>query len=346
MRSNIGQHMIIGFEGTKPSDDLLDFIREEKIGGVILFERNWKSLKQLSYLIKKLQEAGEGKLFIGVDQEGGRVVRFPRPFTHFPSMAKLALMGEATAYKVAVAMGQELSAVGVNVNFAPVLDVATNTFNPVIGDRSFGSDPEIVSSFGALMIQGLLDANVMPCGKHFPGHGDTNIDSHLALPVLPHTRHRLDVCELVPFKKAIAAGVPAIMTAHILVPNLDSKWPASISRKITRGILRQELNFEGLTITDDLLMGGITSQMTLEYAALKSLKSGADMFLVSNNMTAQKKIVDALKRALDKGEIDNNIRSLKRISRLKDQFMDTSIERPSIKIIGCSDHHYLNASDV
>jgi beta-N-acetylhexosaminidase len=336
-----GWHLVIGFEGTKPSAELLSFIREEKIGGIVLFRRNWESLGQFKYLISKLTEAGEGELFVCIDHEGGRVHRLSKPFTHFPPQAVLAGAEDGTVFNIGKAMAAELSAVGINVNFAPVLDIATNPFNPVIGDRAFGPDPEKVSNLGILMIQGMLEGNVMPCGKHFPGHGDTNLDSHLSLPVLPHTKKRLEACELLPFRKAIAADVPSIMTAHILVPNIDSLWPASISRSITYGLLRRQMNFEGLIFTDDLLMKGISSQMTYEEAASRALNAGADIILICNDISVQRSVLDSIKKAMDRGTLIDLSESRMRIRRAKGRFCSASLNHPPLSVIGCKEHAFL-----
>lgn len=336
-----GCHLVIGFEGKKPSGELLSFIREERIGGVVLFKRNWESLGQFRDLISRLKEAGEGEFFVCIDHEGGRVNRLSKPFTHFPPQSALAGAENGDVFNVGKAMAAELSAAGINVNFSPVLDVATNPFNPVIGDRAFGPDPEKVSNLGILMIQGMLEGNVMPCGKHFPGHGDTNLDSHLSLPVLPHTKRRLEVCELLPFRKAIAAGVPSIMTAHILAPNIDPEWPASISRIITNGILRRQMDFDGLIFTDDLLMKGITSQMTCEEAACRALNAGADIILICNDISLQKKALDSMKRAMDSGALIDLSESRTRIKRAKQRFCDNSINYPPASVIGCKEHAFL-----
>ncbi|MFH1873962.1 MAG: beta-N-acetylhexosaminidase [Pseudomonadota bacterium] len=354
---NIGQLLIIGIPDTKPSNLLLGFIRKEKIGGVILFKRNFESVKQLDYLIQKLQEAGEGKLFIGVDQEGGRVMRLSEPFTQFSSMKEIAsrhcerseaipsryVLPEQSqrVYDVATALALELSAVGINLNFAPVLDVATNGFNQVIGDRAFSHEPKIVAELGVQFMKGLTENGVMACGKHFPGHGDTDLDSHLALPVMPHTRKRLDACELIPFRQAVAANFPALMTAHILLPNLDPDFPASTSKLITKKILRDEFGFQGLIMSDDLLMKGITSQMSIEDAALKSLQSEHDMVLICDNFEAQCRTVERLKDALDNQELTKVEEKIARINRFASQYCQPPKPLPPLKVIGCKEHQRL-----
>ena len=317
MNKSLGQLIIIGFEGTNAMPELLDFIREEGIGGVILFKRNYESVKQLKKLIAGLKDAADGKLIVSIDHEGGRVMRLDAPFTHFPAAAKVAQGGTRAVYDVGLKMGRELSGVGINLNFAPVLDVATNAFNNVIGDRSFGSDPLHVAELGVEFMRGLWEAGVIPCGKHFPGHGDTDLDSHLSLPLVSHTKRRFDVCEFHPFRVAIAAKVPMIMTAHLLAPNLDPRWPASISKRITSEILRKELAFKGVIITDDLRMKGISNLMPIPDAALKALEAGHDMLMVCRNMEIQKKVLDNIKKAADGGLIPDLEKRLARIASLK-----------------------------
>jgi len=313
----LGQLMIIGFEGTKASDELLSFIRDEGIGGVILFKRNYESARQLKNLISELQEAGEGKLFVSIDHEGGRVMRLNKPFTHFGAAARVAEQGAQAVYEVGFAMAKELSDVGINLDFAPVLDVATNIFNTVIGDRSYGGDPAIAAELAIQMMKGLMDGGVIACGKHFPGHGDTDIDSHLALPVLPHTKRRLDICELVPFKAAIAAGVPMMMTAHILIPSLDANWPASISRCIVHELLRRDLGFEGVIITDDLRMKGISNFLSIPDAACRAIEAGHDMIMICRDLDLEKQVLDHLKKVSDDGKLIDLEKRFKRIDDLK-----------------------------
>ena len=317
MNTSLGQLMLIGFEGTRASKELLNFIRGEEIGGVILFRRNFESAKQLKILISELQEASDGKLIVSIDHEGGRVMRLEDHFTHFPSAARIAESGANAVYDVGLKMGRELSSVGINLNFAPVLDVATNTFNTVIGDRSYGSDPTVVADFAVEMMHGLLDGGVLPCGKHFPGHGDTDLDSHLSLPVVSHTLKRFEECEFHPFRVAVAAGVPMIMTAHLLAPNLDPKWPATISKRITNEILRKDLGFKGVIITDDLRMKGISNLMPIPDAAVKALEAGHDMVMICRIMELQRQTLDNIKRAADAGLLFGLEDKLTRIAALK-----------------------------
>lgn len=316
MNTSLGQLMLIGFEGTRASRGLLDFIRNEQIGGVIIFRRNFESAKQLKKLTSELQDAADGKLLVCIDHEGGRVVRLGDQFTHFPAAARVAELGANAVYEVGLKMGKELSSAGINLNFAPVLDVATNAFNPVIGDRSFGSDPTTVAELAVEMMHGLHDGGVIPCGKHFPGHGDTDLDSHLSLPVVSHTLKRFEACEFHPFRVAIAAGVPMIMTAHLFAPNLDPRWPATISRRITNEILRKKLGFNGVIVTDDLRMKGISNLMSIPEAAVKAIEAGHDMVMICRVMELQRQILDDLKRAVDEGRLTGLEDRLARIHAL------------------------------
>ncbi len=317
MSDSPGRLMIIGFEGTKASDELTSFIRNEEIGGVILFKRNYESPRQLKKLTADLQQAGDGKLIIAIDHEGGRVQRLGKPFTQFPAAAQIAEQGPQAVYDAGFKMGRELKDVGINLDFAPVLDVATNSFNPIIGDRAFGHDSLSVADLAIQMMKGLWDGGVVPCGKHFPGHGDTDLDSHLSLPVVSHTRRRFELCELHPFRVAIAAKIPMIMTAHLLVPNLDPDWPASISRRITSELLRKELGFKGVIITDDLNMKGIANLMPIPDAALKALNAGHDMVMICRGMEVQKETLTNLRKAADEGQIADLEARLTRINSLK-----------------------------
>lgn len=325
MSHELGQLLIIGFEGTKALGELISFIHDENIGGVILFKRNYESPKQLRKLIADLQGASDGRLIVSIDQEGGRVIRLGRPFTHFPAAARLAEMGSQAVYDAGFKMGEELSKAGINLDFAPVLDVVTSAFNTVIGDRSFGSEPLVVADLGIQMMKGLWEGGVIPCGKHFPGHGDTDLDSHLSLPVMSHTKRRIDLCELHPFRVAIAAKIPMIMTAHILIPNLDPNFPATISSRITNGILRKELGYSRVVITDDLRMKGISNLMAIPEAAALAIEAGHDMLLVCRNMGLQREVLDNLKKGADEGRFFDLEARFKRVERLKSKIPQISV---------------------
>ena len=223
----VGQRFMVGFEGLTASADVKALIREFGVGHVVLFARNVAGPEQVADLVRELQsvarDAGhERPLLVAVDQEGGRVARLKEPWTIWPSARAVGRVGsEETARQVGAALAAELKACGIRYDFAPCVDVDTNPKNPVIGDRSFGDDPDLVGRLGVAMIRGLQENGVAACAKHFPGHGDTDLDSHLELPAVDHSRSRLDDVELRPFRKAIEAGVATVMTSHILVREID-----------------------------------------------------------------------------------------------------------------------------
>src|SRR5688572_21290287 len=262
----VGQLMLIGFDGTVVNAELRRMITDYHIGGVILFARNVQSPEQVAHLTNELQnialESGQPGLFVAIDQEGGRVARLTEDtgFTEFPSAMALTATGNPeNARRMAAAMAAEMRAVGINVDFAPDLDVSNNPSNPVIGIRSFGSDPTRVAEYGIAFAQGLQENGILAFGKHFPGHGDTSIDSHIDLPLIPHDRARLDEVELIPFQAAIQADFAGIMSAHVTFPAIDPNpgIPATLSRAVLNGLLRDQLNFKGLIATDSLEMGAL-----------------------------------------------------------------------------------------
>ena len=303
----IAQLFVFGFEGTEPNAHILRMIREFGIGGVILFSRNIQNPLQTAQLIESLQDASEIPLLVGIDQEGGKVARLPLPFTLFPGNHAI---GNSGSNELAAAFGrvtaEELSAVGFNLDFAPVLDINTYPNNPVIGIRSFGEDPELVSSLGCAAIQGLQEQGIIACGKHFPGHGDTSLDSHVDLPKLSHAREKLWKREIYPFRRAIACGVETIMTAHVLYTQLDPQYPATLSSKIVTGILREELGFNGLVFSDDLVMKAVEENWGIEKSSVLSLQAGVDSLLICHDPVKQEKALFAVLRAFQEGEITIN----------------------------------------
>ncbi|HEX9154160.1 MAG TPA: glycoside hydrolase family 3 protein, partial [Nitrospira sp.] len=233
-REKIGQLLMVGFMGTSVTPELASFIKEYKPGGVILFSRNLESVGQIVELTNDLQRCSpRSPLLISIDQEGGRVSRLPKGFTIFPPCELLGRCNSSElAYAAAATIAKELKAVGVNMNMAPVLDVNSNPDNPVIGDRAFGSTPDVVSEMALVTAAGLQDHKVVACGKHFPGHGDTNADSHKELPVVQASRERLEVVEFPPFRRAVTAGIATMMTAHVLYKALDDQLPATLSSAV------------------------------------------------------------------------------------------------------------------
>ncbi len=259
LRRQIGQLLIAGFDGPALTVEIKSLAREFGLGGVILFARNIAEPEQLAELCFEAARLDPDlPLWVSIDQEGGRVARLKSPFTEFPPMSTIGRSGDVgLAGRFARAMALELKAVGVSLDYAPVLDVHTNPKNPVIGDRALSDQPDVVARLGAAVIHALQETGVAACGKHFPGHGDTGTDSHLELPLVEHPIERLRSVEFVPFRAAIDAGVASIMTAHLFLPALDELRPATLSTRIVSGVLREELKFEGLILSDDLEMNAV-----------------------------------------------------------------------------------------
>lgn len=316
VEEKVGQLFMVGFPGQIMGYEASTLVKDYHVGGVILFARNVDSPGQVAYLTNQLQKAATENgakipLLVAADQEGGLVNRLGPQATNFPGNMALGATGSADlARRQGEITGQELRAVGINVNFAPVVDVNNNPKNPVIGIRSLGEDPQAVARLASAYIQGLQSAGVIATAKHFPGHGDTAVDSHIGLPVVDHPRSRLDRVEFVPFRAAIEAGVQAIMTAHIVFPAIDPTpgLPATLSSKVLTGLLREDMGFTGLIFTDALEMGAITKTYGLGEAAVKALQAGADQLLIAwpqdwyDAVRAIQKVTQAVKQ----GEISLN----------------------------------------
>ncbi len=325
IKERIGQFLMVGFDGTTPSRAVTEMITKYKVGGVILFKRNIQSLPQLVKLTRNLQKLSpQSPLFIGIDQEGGRVSRLSKEFTIFPAMATVGKHDSAPlGYSVGEVTARELKAVGINVNFAPVLDIHSNPRNPIIGDRAFGDTPGIVSKLGLALMMGQEDNGVMACAKHFPGHGDTSTDSHKVLPQVKHTLERLLDFELRPFQHAIANRLDALMTAHVLYSKIDPENPASLSKKIITSILREGMNYDGLVFCDDLEMQAILNHYTVGEAALQAVLAGSDILLVCHRMDLQVQVFERLLEAFRKKPLSEKrlTLSLARILRLKEKYV-------------------------
>ncbi|MBI5080239.1 MAG: beta-N-acetylhexosaminidase [Chloroflexi bacterium] len=315
LEQKVGQLIVIGFMGPKLTPELRQMIEQYHIGNVILFSlnQNIESPQQLAQLNHDLQttavHSGHPGLFICIDQEGGRVTRLfeNKGFTEFPSaMAIGATNKPENAERIARAIAVEMKTLGLNVNFAPVLDVNNNAVNPIIGTRSFSSDPNIVARFGVAFLKGLQSEGVLAFGKHFPGHGDTGTDSHIALPTVPHDLDRLNKIEFVPFKAAMQNDVAGIMTAHVTFPAIDptEKLAATLSPKILSGLLRDEMKYNGLLVTDSLEMGAIgESGYPPPKAAATALKAGADLLLFNKGFDDHKKAIALIIAQVKSGEI-------------------------------------------
>ena len=299
----------MGFDGLTAPSELVDRIARSEVGGVMLFRPNIESPAQVAALVSALRQASPAAapLVVSVDQEGGRVQRLRSPLTVWPDMASVAAAGDVQrTHAVGRALGGEIAALGIGWNFAPVLDVHTNPLNPVIGNRAFGCRPNLVAEHALAFWRGLHDAGVLGCGKHFPGHGDTHADSHLELPSVTHADERLRAVELVPFAVAVRAGIEALMTAHVLYPSWDAKLPATLSRRIAHDILRGELGFAGMLVSDDLGMRAVADHYAVEDLVVESLVAGVDHFLVREPRDRQARAFEALVKA---GEARADVRT-------------------------------------
>jgi beta-N-acetylhexosaminidase len=333
VRREIGQLLIGSLSGTTIAPEIRSLAREFQLGGVTLFKRNIEAPEQVAELSHDLQAlASELPLWVAVDQEGGRVARLRAPFTEWPPMATLGRSADAgLAYRFAAAMAAELKAVGITLDFAPVLDIHTNPKNPIIGDRALGEDADTVATLGAAVIRGLQENGVAACGKHFPGHGDTSVDSHQALPLIEHPPDRIRRVECVPFREAIRHDVAFMMTAHILVPSLDEQKPATLSSAIVDGMLRTELGFQGVILSDDLEMKAIADTYTVPEAAVQAIAAGCDGVLVcrhlpsdrSHDVDVQAAVLEALVHAVEDGRIPHTRAedALARNRKAKERFL-------------------------
>lgn len=295
-----GQLLFVGFPGLEIPAELGQRIAEGRVGGVVLFRRNIGAPQQVRELITQLHQLApaDAPLTVAVDQEGGRVQRLREPWTEWPPMRSLGRRDPADTARVAEALAIELLDAGFDLDFAPVVDVDSNPQNPVIGDRSFARDPERVTAHGRSFISAMQARGLACCAKHFPGHGDTLLDSHHALPRLEHDLERLRRVELPPFRAAIEAQVAAIMTAHVLFPKLDRKRPATLSPEVL-GLLREELGYDGLVISDDLEMRAVAADFSVEARSIGCLRAGVDVLLACSQADLREEILVKLERAPD-----------------------------------------------
>ena len=347
LRRDIGQLLIGSLPGTTITGEMRSLAREFSLGGVILFGRNIEAPEQVAELSHDVQGlAGELPLWVSVDQEGGRVARLKKPFTEWPPMAVLGRSGSVElASKFAVALAAELRAVGVTLDYAPVLDIHTNPKNPIIGDRALAEDADLVGRLGAAIVRALQDHGVAACGKHFPGHGDTAIDSHLDLPLVEHPPDRIRRVECVPFREAIRADVAFTMTAHLLVPSLDEEKPATLSPRVVQDMLRDELHFEGVIVSDDLEMKAIANTYAVDEAAVQAVAAGCDALLIcSGDVDTQAAALEKLVYAVEQERISYKRLedAHKRLRRAKERFLGAPVAvSPTARlrhVLGCDAH--------
>ncbi len=352
LEEQIGQTFMVGFQGTRPSPELIELIQQRHVGNIILFTRNIKDTAQLYELTKELQEiarqSGQNQpLLIAIDQENGIVQRLGTDATHFPGNMVLGAVGSPqSAYEVALASGQELRAAGINLNLAPVVDINNNPVNPVIGIRSFGDDPRQVALLANAEIRGYQEAGIATCIKHFPGHGDTATDSHLMLPALLHSMERLEALELVPFKEGIAAGVDCVMTAHLHLAALeqDPTIPATLSSAVIRLFLRQKLHFQGVIITDCLEMNAISQGFGVGKGAVLASRAGNDLLLISHRLDRQREALDEVTNAVTKNSLSRQeiAESAGRVLALKQHLYERSRSIKTPDLVGEQPHQQLS----
>ena len=319
----VGQLLIAGFYETEAGEEARSYIQDYHVGGLILYGRNVESAQQLTDLTNGLKAlVGDGiPLFLSTDQEGGMVERMPPEIQKLPNAYDVS---DPAAF--GSALGAEGAAFGLNTDFAPSLDNWSNPNNTVIGRRAFGSDAETVTQRGLACLTAMEESGTIPVVKHFPGHGDTDTDSHVGLPVVDKTREELLEMELLPFQAAIDAGAPAVMVGHILMTQIDPDKPATLSSEVVTGLLREELGFDGVVVTDDLTMGAITQNYGLGEAAVLAVEAGCDVLLVCHEAGSVDQVYTALLDAVDTGRIteDRLDQSVRRILTLKQDYGLTS----------------------
>ncbi|MCC5620404.1 glycoside hydrolase family 3 protein [Nostoc sp. CHAB 5715] len=311
-----GYHLILGISGTTLSDDDKRALNELKPIGVIFFAKNFldstpyqvwlESFKDLNNQIRDYTE--RDSMFMTLDHEGGRVIRTPLPITRFPH----ALLLRSHAREVAKATAVELKSLGINLCWTPVADIFSYPHNPVIGPRAFGNTPETATQGARDYYLGLQESGILGCAKHFPGHGDTSKDSHIELPILNLTLEDLRLRELIPFRALIEVQIPLIMTAHILFPKIDADVPATLSQPILKTILREELSFEGVVVSDDLDMKAISDMFIQAGTVARSFHAGCDLFIVSRNINSSSiertyQIAEDFVDSLSKGSLDESV---------------------------------------
>ncbi len=325
LRCKIGQMFLVGCQAETLSNQERLLVEEYQFAGVILFTRNCAEAAQIVALNRTIWESFDPlPPFIAIDQEGGRVYRLPAPFSHFPAAGRVGMTNDpGLAYRIGRAAAAELTLAGINLNFAPVLDVASNPQSPIIGDRAFAADPKQVIKLASAWAQGLRDGGIIPCGKHFPGHGDTDKDSHFELPMVRKSLEQLQAVELPPFADACRNQIEALMTAHVAYPALDPRLPATLSEAIITGLLRHQLGYDGVVFSDDLEMKAISGRYSVEESTALAVRAGVDVLLFCHDID---KALAALEFLCDEAERDALLRarieeSYQRVIELKQRYL-------------------------
>lgn len=344
LREKIGQMIVTGFPTTEISAEMKEVIEHYKVGNIILFSHNVENKYQLGALVAELQQWFTTHTgvpgFITIDQEGGRVTRMPKDATNVAGAMAIASSGRPeNAYAAGRITARELKALGINFNLAPLMDVNNNPLNPVINVRSYGDSVETVQEYGIQMMKGLLDGGVMSSLKHFPGHGDTNVDSHIGLPSIDKSLEELEQLELRPFKKAIENGAQGIMSAHILFPQIEKTGvPGTMSYTIITEILKEKLGFKGLVVSDCLEMDAIKRYYGTAKGALGAVKAGIDLIFISHTPAVVKEAVHLIEEAVASGDLAESVidTAVAKILAYKEQYV--SVEEPDYDIVGCGVH--------
>ena len=299
LQRRAASRFVVGFDGTAMSPELGELI-DAGVSGIILFRRNIVDPWQVAELIADVRRRAARPFIVAADQEGGPVQRLRAPFLELPAAAVFGTIDDPSLTAAAAkAMGRELGALGFDLCWAPVVDVNTNPANPVIGVRSFGATPEVVSRHAKAWIPAMQGAGVAACAKHFPGHGDTNLDSHFDLPSVDQDKKRIESVELPPFRAAIAARVATVMTAHVVFRALDPGVPATLSKKTLEGLLRKRMRFGGLIVSDDMEMKAIADHHGVAEASVETLRAGSDVVLVCKTRERVLESIEAVRRALE-----------------------------------------------
>ncbi|KAJ5887996.1 Acyl-CoA N-acyltransferase [Penicillium taxi] len=343
LQKQVGQLFAVGFHGQTPSAEIKILIHDYHVGGIVLFSRNFKNAQQLRALTLALQHearmAGHQRpLFIGIDQENGLVTRISPPIaTQIPGpMALGATHDPKHAFQAGQATGEILSFFGINMNYAPVCDINSEPLNPVIGVRSPGDNPEFVGRFASATARGLRDQKIIPSVKHFPGHGATTVDSHYGLPVISKTLDQLERCELIPFRRAVAEDIETVMTAHISLPSIDDKLPATLSPKVL-GILRKDMAYDGMIITDCLEMDGIRSTIGTKQGSVLAIQAGSDSVMICHTFDVQISSIKGVCKAVETGNIQLSqlADASRRVAHVKDKFLnwDTACQQQNLAIL-------------
>lgn len=337
LEEKIGQMVMVGLEGYEVNTKTIRLLEKDHVGGFILFRKNCQDSRQLLTLLNALKDHNRSSvpLFFAIDEEGGRVTRLPEEIRKIPSNQVIGQVNnDRLCYSIGRVIGEAIRSFGFNMNFAPVLDINSNPLNPVIGDRSFGIHPDRVTPLGISTMKGMQVEKIISVVKHFPGHGDTFVDSHFGLPILHHDLNRLKGFEWIPFTQAIQNQVEAIMTAHILLPKIDLQFPATLSKKMITDCLRNILLFPGVVVTDDLTMGAITQHYSIEEAALLAVQAGCDLILVANGYENGQKALLSMRKAVEAGHLtlERIDESVKRILQLKNKYTLRDTVIPSIDI--------------